>query len=115
MSIWRKLKAYLGPSSKDTSDEEFREITIKRDGEDPLCFSGRLLQGKRIEDERFDLTLRLYQVEDKKIILESRYIDPARSVHKALEFDSIQAAIFYIQNITKDLQNDRVQEGGPIQ
>lgn len=116
MNILKKLKKYLRSCSEDRPDEEeFHKITITRDNEEPITFKGRLINEARIEKEQFDMTLNLYLTEDMKVILESRYIDSTSSVHKALEFDNLHSAGLYIQQITEELQNDKVQKDLLIQ
>lgn len=116
MSIWKKLKKSLGFSNKDKpSKQKFQEITITRDNGEPITFHGQLINQAKIEKESFDLMLKLYLLEDTKVILESKYIDPTGSVHKALEFDTVHAAGLYIQSITEGLKDDRVLESKLIQ
>jgi hypothetical protein len=84
MSILTKLKEYLGISRKDKPSDEFTEITIERDDGEPITFNGRLVTEHKVENENFDLTLKLYLMEGMKVMFESKYIDASQSVHKAL-------------------------------
>ena len=104
MSILTKLKKYLGISRKDKPSDELTEITIERDGEEPITFNGRLITEHRVENEKFDLTLKLYLMEGMKIMFESKYIDAGQSVHKALEFETIEAAGMHLKQIHDELK-----------
>ena len=104
MSILTKLKKYLGISRIDKPSDGLTEITIERDGEEPITFNGRLITEHRVENEKFDLTLKLYLMEGMKIMFESKYIDAGQSVHKALEFETIEAAGMHLKQIHDELK-----------
>jgi hypothetical protein len=104
MSILKKLKEFLGISRKDKPSDEFTEITIERDDEEPITFNGRLVTEHKVENEKFDLTLKLYLMEGMKVMFESKYIDASQSVHKALEFETIEAAGMHLKQIHDELK-----------
>jgi len=115
MSIFTKLKKYLGISRKDKPSDEFTEITIERDDEESITFNGRLVTEHRIENENFDLTLKLYLMEGMKIMFESKYIDASQSVHKALEFETIEAAGMHLKQIHDELKIVNAEISGIVQ
>jgi hypothetical protein len=54
-------------------------------------------------------------MEGMKIMFESKYIDASQSVHKALEFETIEAAGMHLKQIRDEMKLVNAELSGRIQ
>ena len=103
MSIWQRIRNKSRPSEKSDKNTKFSEITIHRETNEPITFRGILLSGHDVSGEGYTLQMRLYALEGRKVILETKYQDKIDGMHHALEFENPDAAVKHIKQLKETI------------
>ena len=101
-SFWGELQKSR-PSKKSDKTAEFSDITIHREANEPITFRGILLSDHDVSGEGYTLEMRLYAVEGRKVILETKYQDKLDRMHHALEFENPAAAVKHIKQLKETI------------
>jgi hypothetical protein len=103
MSIWQKIRRSSRLSNKSAKNAEFSEITIHREANEPITFRGILLSDHDVSGEGYTLEMRLYALEGRRVILETKYQDAHDGIHHTLEFENPAAAVKHIKQLKETI------------
>ena len=103
MSIWQRIRRSFSPTNKSDKTAELSEITIHRETNKPITFRGILLSDHDVSGEGYTLQMRLYALEGRKVILETKYQDKIDGMHHALEFENPAVAVKHIKQLKETI------------